>query len=121
MNAPAIFIELGVDDAERARTFYTGVFGWAMDPGPSGKGFTIDAGGIPAGLHPGDAKASPYVFFGVDDLDAALARVTAHGGMVDDVDLGGEDPDTVARFGRFKLCRDDQGSPFGLWQQPAGR
>jgi hypothetical protein len=32
---------------------------------------------------------------------------------------GGDDPDTVAQFGRFRLCRDDQGSPFGLHQPPA--
>jgi hypothetical protein len=24
------------------------------------------------------------------------------------------DEESVAQFGRFKLCRDDQGSPFGL-------
>jgi predicted enzyme related to lactoylglutathione lyase len=118
MNGPAIFFELGVADAGRARDFYTGVFGWTMEPGPSGKGFVIDANGVPGGLHPDDPQASPYVFFGVDDLDAALERVRAHGGEVVDMDVGGEDADTVARFGRFKLCRDDQGSPFGLHQPP---
>jgi uncharacterized protein len=34
------------------------------------------------------------------------------------MDVGGEDEESDARFGRFKLCRDDQGSPFGL-HQPA--
>ena len=111
-----IFIELGVEDAQRARAFYAGVFGWGMEP--SGKGLKIDADGIPAGLHPGDPKASPYVFFGVDDIDAAIERVRAQGGAIDDVDLGGEDPATVAEFGRFKLCHDDQGSPFGLYEPP---
>jgi hypothetical protein len=27
-------------------------------------------------------------------------------------------PEQQARFGRFKLCRDDQGSGFGLHQPP---
>jgi predicted enzyme related to lactoylglutathione lyase len=119
MTRPAIFIELGVADAERARAFYTGVFGWTMDQGPSGKGFVIDANGVPGGLHPDDPQASPYVFFGVEDLDAALGRVRERGGEVVDMDVSGDDPDTVARFGRFKLCRDDQGSPFGLYEPPA--
>jgi uncharacterized protein len=34
------------------------------------------------------------------------------------MDVEGGD-ESVARFGRFKLCRDDQGSPFGLHQPPA--
>jgi len=120
MSDHGIFIELGVADAERARTFYTGVFGWTMEPGPSGVGFVIDANGIPGGLHPGDPGASPYVFFGVDDLDAALARVQELGGSTVEMEVGGEDPESAARFGRFKLCRDDQGSPFGLHEPPRG-
>jgi uncharacterized protein len=119
MSGPAIFFELGVADAERARTFYTSVFGWTMEPVSSGKGFTIDANGVPGGLHPDDPQASPYVFFGVEDIDAALDRVRERGGEVLEMDVGADDPDTVARFGRFKLCRDDQGSPFGLHQPPA--
>jgi len=119
MSRPAIFFELGVADADKAHAFYSGVFGWTMEPGPSGKGFTIDANGVPGGLHPDDPQASPYVFFAVDDLDAALERVRAHGGEVADMGVSEEDPDTVARFGRFKLCRDDQGSPFGLHEPPA--
>jgi predicted enzyme related to lactoylglutathione lyase len=118
MTGPAIFIELGVADAERARAFYQGVFGWAMEPGPTGKGFVIDANGVPAGLHPGDPGASPYVFFGVDDLDAALALVRERGGEVVEMDVGSDDEETARRFGRFKLCRDDQGSPFGLYEPP---
>jgi uncharacterized protein len=118
MSGEPIFFELGVADAERGRAFYGDLFGWAMAPGPSGNGFTIDAGGARGGLHGGDAGASPYLFFRVDDLDAAVARVRALGGAVEDVDVEG-DADSVARHGRFKLCRDDQGSPFGLHQPPA--
>jgi hypothetical protein len=29
------------------------------------------------------------------------------------------DEESQASTGRFKLCRDDQGSPFGLHQPPA--
>jgi uncharacterized protein len=31
------------------------------------------------------------------------------------------DEQSTARFGRFKLCRDDQGSAFGLHQPPEAR
>jgi len=29
------------------------------------------------------------------------------------------DEASIATFGRFKLCRDDQGSPFGLHEPPS--
>lgn len=31
---------------------------------------------------------------------------------------GGDSEESAARFGRFKLCRDDQGSAFGLHELP---
>jgi predicted enzyme related to lactoylglutathione lyase len=119
MTGEPSFFELGVADADRARAFYSSLFGWQMDPGPSGKGFVIETAGLPGGLHPGDPEAAPYLFFRVDDVEAAAARVRELGGSIVELDVGGEDEDSVARFGRFKLCRDDQGSPFGLHQPPA--
>jgi predicted enzyme related to lactoylglutathione lyase len=100
------FFELGVEDAERGRVFYGELFGWKFEPGPSGNGFMITAPNVSGGIHSADAGATPYVFFAVDDLDAALARVRELGGAVDDMEVGGD----------FKICRDDQGSPFGLHQ-----
>ena len=62
----------------------------------------------------------PWLFFRVDDIDAALARVRALGGTVEVLDIEGDtETRSRSRFGRFKLCRDDQGSPFGLHQPPA--
>jgi predicted enzyme related to lactoylglutathione lyase len=72
---------------------------------------------VPGGLHGGDKGASPYIFFAVDDMDAATARVVELGGQVVDMDIEG-DAEQQARTGRFKLCVDDQGSPFGLHQRP---
>ncbi|MGH9381529.1 MAG: VOC family protein [Thermoanaerobaculia bacterium] len=117
MSGEVAFFELGVEDAERGRAFYEGLFGWKFETGPSGAGFMIDTGGIPGGMHPGDAGASPYLFFRVDDMEAALDRVRRLGGEVVETDVEG-DAETIARFGRFRLCRDDQGSPFGLHQPP---
>ena len=58
------------------------------------------------------------MFFAVDDMDAACARVVELGGTVEDMDVEG-DAESQARFGSFKLCRDDQGSAFGVHQRPA--
>lgn len=119
MAGEVAFFELGVEDAERGRAFYEGLFGWQFEPGPSGSGFMIAAPNMPGGMHEGDAEAVPYVFFKVEDMDAALARVRELGGSVEEMDVEG-DPESIAQHGRFKLCRDDQGSQFGLHQRPDG-
>lgn len=120
MNGELAFFEIGVANAEKGRAFYEGLFGWTFETGPSGGGFSIRAPNMPGGMHGGDPSAAPYVFFAVDDMDAAVARVRELGGEVEAMDVEG-DAESVARFGRFKLCRDDQGSTFGLHQRPAGR
>jgi predicted enzyme related to lactoylglutathione lyase len=114
MNGELSFFELGVGDLDRARAFYGSLFDWEFVD--QGSGARIETPNVPGGLHGGDPGATPYLFFRVDDLDAAVARVRELGGEVAE-DLG-DDPDTVARFGRFVLCKDDQGSGFGLHQPP---
>ena len=48
-----------------------------------------------------------------------MARVRELGGELGDyVSEGNDDPETVARFGRFVTCKDDQGSSFGLHEPP---
>jgi predicted enzyme related to lactoylglutathione lyase len=120
MAGEPAFFELGVEDPARARAFYEALFGWRFEPGPTGKGFVIGTPTIPGGIHGGDPGAVPYLFFRVDDIDAALDRVRELGGTVVEMDVEGDDEESIARFGRFKLCKDDQGSSFGLHQPPAG-
>ncbi len=117
MDGEPSFIEIGVEDAQRGRTFYGALLGWTFEPGPAGGGFAIRTPTLPAGMHGGDPGAAPYVFFRVADMDAALARVRELGGTVEGTDVEGT-TESIERFGRFKLCRDDQGSPFGLHQPP---
>ena len=59
-----------------------------------------DVGVEGRGRGPGDSFSLPY--FSVDDLPAVLERVTACGG-------------TVVHPGEpWAICRDSEGSPFGL-------
>jgi predicted enzyme related to lactoylglutathione lyase len=129
MHGSVSFFELGVGDAGKGRAFYEGLFGWGFETGPSGNGWVIstpERRGVrgaaaprwgSGGMHPGDAGAVPYLFFEVDDMDEALARVQAMGGEIVDFDAG-DDESSEARFGRFQFCKDDQGSSFGLHQPP---
>lgn len=117
MSGEPVFFEIGVEDVRRGKAFYGALFDWNFSPGPSGEeGFMIGTSGIPGGMHGNDAGAVPYIFFRVDDMDAALARVRELGGSADDIDPSSED--SAAEYGRFQLCKDDQGSAFGLHEPP---
>lgn len=118
MSGEVSFFEIGVDDVDRARTFYGALFGWGLSAPPAGTGAVIATSTVAGGIHGGDPGATPYLFFGVDDLDAAAAQVRVLGGETLD-DEKPDDEASTARFGRFMLCRDDQGSTFGLHQPPA--
>ena len=117
MAGELAFVEFGVEDVERGRVFYESLFGWKFENGPSDQGFAVSLPNVGGGMHGSDRGAAPYTFFRVDDIDAAAAKVEELGGSVDDIDVEGDD-ESRARFGRFRLCKDDQGSTFGLHQPP---
>jgi predicted enzyme related to lactoylglutathione lyase len=104
---PSPLIEFPADDPDRARRFWSDVLGAEFVPRPSdaGAGWEINAGDLRIGVHqrgpgPGDTASLPY--FTVSDLPAALQRVQ---------DLGGS---VIHPGERWAICRDSEGSPFGL-------
>ena len=105
-------VEFPADDVARARRFWQGVLDVTLEDrvGAEGQGWqTHAAAGAELGLHargvgPGDRVSLPY--FAVPDMAASLERVTALGGSI--VHPGPE----------FSICRDSEGSPFGLTQAP---
>ena len=107
----AFLIEFPSDDPERARGFWEGLLQKTLasrDP-EQGRGWQADHEGIVVGLHergsgPGDRVSLPY--FPVADLAAALERVR---------ELGGE---VVHPGERWAICRDSEGTPFGLAGPP---
>ncbi len=117
LSGELAFVEFGVEDVEKGRVFYESLFGWRFEQGPTGQGYVISLPNVGGGIHGQDQGAAPYLFFRVDDIDAAVEKVQELGGTVDDTDVEG-DQESIATFGRFKLCKDDQGSPFGLHQPP---
>jgi len=116
MAGEVSFFELGVREPERAREFYSELFGWRMRPGPSGEehGFQIETKNMRGGLHAGDAGASPYLFFKVEDIQAAAEQVRALGGQAEFNEHSGPGPS-----GTFAFCRDNQGSSSGLHEPPS--
>ena len=104
---PVDLIEFPADDLARATGFWEGLLGISLEPrtGAEGEGLQTHAEGAALGVHergrgPGDRVSLPY--FAVDDVAAALERVVELGGSI------------VHPGDRFAICRDSEGSPFGL-------
>ena len=77
------YVELPVGDVPAAKAFYEAVFGWAMtDFGPT-YAATL-TGDTDVGLQGDAAEATraPLPVIEVDDLEAALAAVTAAGATI---------------------------------------
>ncbi len=108
VDARPTLIEFPADDPERARRFWSELLGveLAGRAEDQGSGWQTPAADGPAvGVHergrgPGDTVSLPY--FGVPEMASALERVEALGGSV------------IHRGERWSICRDSEGSPFGL-------
>lgn len=115
MDARLSLVEFPADDVERAQRFWSGLLGAELGERSEaqGRGWQTHSDTPTVGVHergtgPGDTVSLPY--FAVDDLEAALERVRSLGGSV------------IHPGSRWAVCRDSEGSPFGLALQPdAGR
>jgi predicted enzyme related to lactoylglutathione lyase len=107
------YFTIGVPDGERAQAFYGSLFGWSFAPGNVPGGFHVQGTTPPAGVFSG-GETGVRVYFRVDDLEAALAKVRELGGAA------GEVQGSVASGGAYAECADDQGVRFSLFQPPAG-
>ena len=104
------YIEIGTGDVAKSRDFIARLFGWDFHPVKGGPQGWFQTPSMRAGLHGNDPTPGIYVFFGVPDVDAAVAKVK---------ELGGEAGEMIDEpgFGRFSMCRDPQGIHFGLHQK----
>ena len=107
MDGPLGLIEFPADDPDRARRFWSSLLGveLAERSQDQGRGWQTQKGAPTLGIHergagPGDTASLPY--FTVPDLEAALEQVAALGGTV------------IHPGARWAICRDSEGSPFGL-------
>jgi predicted enzyme related to lactoylglutathione lyase len=107
VDGPFGLIEFPADDPERARRFWSSLLGveLAERRQAEGRGWQTEGGAPVLGVHergrgPGDTASLPY--FTVADMQDALERVTELGGSV------------IHPGEQWSICRDSEGSPFGL-------
>ena len=112
MAGKMVHIEIPVDDTEKARSIYGGLFGWEFAAFPPGSEYhmaRIDdtSGAAVSGMESGGRGTRSY--FDVDDIQASAAQVRKLGGEADEAV-------PVPTMGWFLHCRDPHGNDFGLWQ-----
>lgn len=121
-----VWSELNTTDWIAARAFYQALFDWqevsslSMFPGDDGVFWIFGVDGERAGGMSNIAKvykAPPHWlhYVQVADIDAALTRIKALGGGVNN------GPMTVAGGDRVAQCRDPQGAVFGVSQRNPAR
>jgi predicted enzyme related to lactoylglutathione lyase len=112
------WIELGTNDQEAAKQFYTSLFGWTAQDNPIGDDayytmLNLDDKPV-AGLYrvPPEMGIPPRwtSYITVDNVDATTAQVETLGGTVI------EQPFEVADVGRMSLLQDPTGAHVCLWQ-----
>ena len=124
MNGRVVHFEVPYDDAARARVFYSEVFGWAIQPMPefeynfvqtgpisSETGMPSEPGYIGGGMFERQSDVgTPVITLDVEDIDAALKAVEAHGGTTVRA------PERVGEMGVAAYFTDSEGNLMGLWQ-----
>lgn len=107
------YVELPASEVAETRRFYEQAFGWTMTAFAPTYAATT-SGDTDLGLQsdPGEKPASPLPVLNVADLEAALERVKAAGGVI-------VKPITEFPGGRRFHFRDPSGNELAVWQ-PAG-
>jgi predicted enzyme related to lactoylglutathione lyase len=111
VSSPSLsLIEFPADDPARARRFWGALLGVELDAraAAEGSGWQTHAATPAVGIHergrgPGDSFSLPY--FVVADISETVERVRELGGTV------------IHPGDAWAICRDTEGSPFGLARQ----
>ena len=104
--------EIPADDVARAKTFYSGVFGWSLSDWDDDTAMIESTGkdGIGGDIHLRGEVPHPTFVITVDDVEESLAEVIANGGAaVGEVQALGE-------MGRYCYFRDTEGNVVGLFE-----
>jgi len=109
-----VHFEINSKDPQRAKKFYSSVFGWKYkDSDIPGIEYYIIDGVTPGGAinpqtDPSTTKALT-IYFGTDNIDASLKKIRDAGGKV-------EEKQPIPGQGWFAGCTDPDGNAFSLFQ-----
>src|SRR5580765_2369280 len=77
MAGNIVHFEINAKDANRAKRFYTSLFGWKFKDSeiPGIEYYVIDGANPGGAINPMQQDAGPVVYFDTDDIDASIATV----------------------------------------------
>lgn len=109
------YVEMPATDIARSADFYTRVFGWQTRKRGDGATAFDDATGQVSGTwivgRPPLTQPGLLVYIMVDDAEATVKSIAAHGGEIIQP-IGADAPEITARF------RDPGGNVIGIYQEP---
>jgi predicted enzyme related to lactoylglutathione lyase len=107
------YFTLDTPDVEKAKAFYSALFGWTFDEANSRPTYARVADSEPAfGIVKGECKKFPHLYFRVDDVAALCERANALGGKAA--------APAESASGVSAVIADDQGVSFSVWQPAPG-
>ncbi len=118
-EASIVWFEIPADNPDRAKTFYSTLFGWKINRFPGGGDYWhIDTGGAddtPDGAlkgrgHPGEPIVN---YINVDSVAEFSQKIEKLGGKIC------MSKTAVPQMGYFAVCQDTEGNAFGLWESDA--
>ena len=116
-NGKICYVEIPADDVEASASFYEAVFGWRLRKRGDGATAFDDTLGEVSGTWVTGRPPAPdpglLLYVMVDDAEAAVEAIVAHGGEPVQP-IGGDAPEITARF------RDPGGNVIGIYQEPGG-
>ena len=109
------YIEIPASDLEKARLFYSSVFGWKISSGMGDRYLVFSESTFGSGGLDGNAQAAAagvLCDIKVEDIQATLRTITGSGGAVlkERIPVGGDN-------GYFALFKDPNGNRLGLWSK----
>jgi predicted enzyme related to lactoylglutathione lyase len=106
-----VHFEFPAGDAGRAKGFWSGLFGWTFQDWRGPVEYHMLDGGQPGGaIYPSQSgERGAVIYFGTDDIDAAVAKVRELGGSA-------EDKQPIPTIGWYARCTDTEGNGFSLFQ-----
>ncbi|MGH3471777.1 MAG: VOC family protein [Nocardioidaceae bacterium] len=114
MHGDITHIDIPADDIQRARDFYSSLFGWNINEVPGYEGYPmwqapnkISGGGI---TQRQGELAYPRSYVEVDSIDDALAKVTAMGGKA----VMAKTP--ISETSWYASFEDTEGNHLGLYE-----
>ena len=117
-NGKICYIEFPASDVARSAEFYAKVFGWSVRTRGDGSTSFDDGVGEVSGTwvldRPPATKPGVMIHIMVDDMDATIAAVVAHGCEIVQA-VGADAPEITAKF------RDPGGNIIGLYQHGGSR